>query len=84
VVTAPPKPPSSTAGLAVLRISVQPPANLTINNVGKGQQARLVDTLVPGTHVLHFEKDGYLPLDTTVTLKAGDLVTLALKLVARP
>jgi serine/threonine-protein kinase len=83
-VVTPPAPPSTTAGLAILRISVQPPANLTINTVSRGQQARLVDTLVPGTHVLHLEKEGYLPLDTTVTLRAGDQMTLALRLVARP
>ena len=75
--------PTSNAGLAIVRVSIQPPADVTINNVSKGQQARIIDTLVPGTAVLRFEKDGYLPIDTTVTLKPGDVVTLLIKLTPR-
>ncbi len=85
--TAQPKPPAAapagSAQTSVVRISIQPPANLTINNVSKGQQARIVDTLPPGTHLLHFERDGYVPIDTAVTLKAGGVVTLVIKLVQR-
>jgi hypothetical protein len=76
--------PAAGTQTAVLRIAIQPPADLTINSVSKGQQARIVDTLPPGTHLLHFERDGYIPVDTAVTLKAGGVVTLAIKLVPRP
>jgi predicted Ser/Thr protein kinase len=76
-------PPSSSGQTAILRIGIQPPADLTINNVNKGQQSRIIDTLPPGTHLLHFERDGYIPVDTAVTLKAGGVVTLQIKLVPR-
>jgi hypothetical protein len=78
-----PDPAANTAQLATLQISIAPPANLTINNVSKGRTSRIRETLVPGTHVVHVELEGYLPFDTTVTLKAGDLKTLPLRLVAR-
>jgi hypothetical protein len=44
----------------------------------------LVDTLIPGTHLLHFEREGFVPKDTTVTLKAGETVTVVIRLVERP
>jgi serine/threonine-protein kinase len=75
--------PAASSLLSILRISVQPPANLSINNVSKGQLARIVDTLPPGTHVLHFQREGYLDLDTAVTLKAGQVATLLINLVSR-
>ncbi len=82
--TTPAAPAGGSAQLAIIRVSIQPPANLTINSVNKGQQARIVDTLPPGTHLLHFERDGFIPIDTAVALKAGATVTLSIKLVARP
>jgi len=58
--------------LAVLRMRIQPWAILTLNGRSLGQKSQLVDTLIPGTAVLHLEREGFFTLDTTLTLVAGD------------
>jgi predicted Ser/Thr protein kinase len=58
--------------LAVLRMRIQPWANLTLNGRSLGQRSQLVDTLIPGTALLRLEREGFFTLDTTLTLVAGD------------
>jgi hypothetical protein len=40
--------------------------------------------LAPGRHAVHAEKDGYLPVDTTITLATGTPFEKELKLTAKP
>jgi serine/threonine-protein kinase len=67
--------------LAVLQMRIQPWANVTINGIALGPRPIVVDTLVPGTHLLHFERDGFVTKDTTITLKPGETARLAIKMV---
>ena len=77
----PPVPP--TGQLAVLKMRIQPWARLTLNGTSFGQRSQLVDTLIPGTAVLHLEREGYFSLDTTVTLSAGDNPPLLIRMKPR-
>jgi hypothetical protein len=43
-----------------------------------------VDTLIPGTHLLRFEREGFVPKDTTITLRAGQTVQLRIRMVPQP
>jgi predicted Ser/Thr protein kinase len=75
--------PASGARMAVVLMSIQPWAEVTIDDVKKGQQQRMADTLVPGTHLFHFERDGFMPIDTTLNLKPGETTRLAVQLKPR-
>jgi hypothetical protein len=75
----------AAGGLATLQIIVQPPATLFVDGVSKGQQSRLQDKeMVPGTHTVRAEPDGYLTKDTVVTILAGQTAQIRLTLTARP
>jgi hypothetical protein len=71
-------------GLATLQISVQPPANLSVDGESRGEVSRTRAELVPGTHTVRAERTGYVTKDTVVTILAGQTVTIRLQLIARP
>ena len=57
---------------------------VSINGLPKGQRTRSVDTLPSGVaYRLHFERDGFVPVDTTVTLRPGEQRLLRLQMTPR-
>ncbi len=76
--------PAAGSQVGVLQMRVNPWANVTINGEPKGARPLLVDTLIPGTHLLHFERDGFVTKDTTVTLKPGETLRLVIRMVQKP
>ena len=86
---APPPAPASTAsnsatGLATLQLIIRPPGTLFIDNANKGQQSRVAEQLVPGTHTIRVERDGWVTKDTLVNLAAGQILRVTLELTQRP
>ena len=78
VVAAGPAPPG------VLQMVIVPTwAVVSINGLPKGQRMRGVDTLPSGTYRLHFERAGFAPVDTTVTLQAGEQRLLRIQMIQR-
>jgi hypothetical protein len=71
-------------GLATLRLIVQPPAILYIDGSNKGEQSRLQEELVPGTHTVRAEKAGFATKDTIVTILPGQTASIRLNLTPRP
>jgi serine/threonine-protein kinase len=76
--------PSGGSDLGILQMRINPWANVSINGESKGPRPVLVDTLIPGTHLLHFERPGFETKDTTVTLKPGDTLRLTIRMVPKP
>jgi len=68
VVAAGPGPPG------ILQMLIMPSwAFVSVNGLPKGQRTRGVDTLPSGvTYRLHFERAGFIPVDTTVTLRPDE------------
>jgi hypothetical protein len=77
-------PTPTTAALGILQIRVAPWANVSLNGVALGAKTLVVDTLIPGTHLLRFEREGFVPKDTTITLRAGQTVQLRIRMVPQP
>ena len=75
---------SAETGLATLRLIINPPATLFVDNVSKGQQTRFSEQLIPGTHTIRVEREGWLTKDTTVTISAGAPATIRINLTSRP
>jgi eukaryotic-like serine/threonine-protein kinase len=75
---------SGASGLATLRLIVQPPATVSIDGANKGQQSRLQEEMVPGTHTVRAEKEGFITKDTVVTVLGGQTATIRLQLTPRP
>src|SRR6185369_10334972 len=77
-------PPAQTApanqGLATLRLAIQPAANVFLDGAPKGQQVRVQEEVLPGTHTLRIERDGWVTKDTVVTLTAGQIATVRIQL----
>lgn len=78
-VGAPVSPPAA-GQLGVLQMRISPWANVSINGVALGPKTLVVDTLIPGTHLLRFERDGFVTRDTTITLRAGEIVRLVIRM----
>ena len=74
----------AAAQVSILQLRINPWANVTINGASKGARPLLVDTLIPGTHLLHFEREGYVTQDTTITLRPGETARLLIRMVPRP
>ncbi len=74
----------TTAALGILQIRIAPWANVSLNGVALGAKTLVVDTLIPGTHLLRFERQGFVPQDTTITLRAGETVRLLIRMVPQP
>jgi hypothetical protein len=57
---------------------------MSIDGLPRGQRTRGVDTLPSGVaHRLHFEREGFLPVDTTVTLPAGEQQLIRIQMIRR-
>jgi hypothetical protein len=53
--------------------------------VSKGQQNRIEDKeMVPGTHTVRAERDGWVTKDTVVTILGGQVALIRLQLVQKP
>lgn len=76
--------PQQSGGLAVLQIRLSPPANLYIDGAPQGEKSGYRDQLLPGTHTLRVEREGYVSKDTIVNLVAGQTATIRLQLSPRP
>jgi len=72
------------AGPAILQMLIVPTWSfVSINGLPKGQRTRSVDTLRAGTYRLHFERAGFAPVDTTLTLQAGEQRLLRIQMTPR-
>jgi hypothetical protein len=49
-------------------------ARVYVNGDLRGERPVHREQLPPGTHTLRFERPGFVPLDTTLTLAAGENV----------
>ncbi len=67
----------------ILQIMVTPWANVWIDNVSYGQMSRSVNTLRAGRHMLRFVKDGFVTVDTLVTLRPGSRQLLRVQMRPR-
>ncbi len=76
--------PPAPVAPGVLRMVITPWANVSIDGRTLGRRNEAVDTLPAGiAYRLRFEHDGYVTLDTTVTLRPGDVRQLRIRLTAR-
>jgi hypothetical protein len=63
---------------------IQPWANVSIDGRSRGQRDKAQDTLSSRiAHRLRFERDGFVTLDSTVTLQPGELRLLRIHLTPR-
>jgi len=62
---------------------VTPWAYVFVDGSSRGPRREGTDTLAPGPHRLRFERDGFVPLDTVVTLQAGKELLLKFRLTPR-
>ncbi len=70
IATPPPGPPPVSNGVLMLR--VRPYARVFVDGAFKSEDELLVISVREGRHVLRFEKPGYVTLEATVTVTAGD------------
>lgn len=77
----PPLPSTSTPGVLLLR--VRPFAKVFVDDRLATEDAMLVRSLSAGQHRLRFEKDGYVTLDSTIEILAGDTLKIAFVLEPR-
>jgi serine/threonine-protein kinase len=64
----------------VLQVLIRPWANVFVDGTAHGSNTRLVDTLAAGTHTLRFERNGFVTVDTTVTLRPGQTLQLRIRM----
>jgi serine/threonine protein kinase len=57
-----------------LRLRITPWARLTVDGVRYGERTQWRDSLPPGSHRLQLRREGFVPIDTIVRLRAGDPV----------
>jgi len=68
----PPPPASTRAPTAMLIIRVSSGwARIYVDGDPRGERPVHREELPPGTHTLRFERPGFVPLDTTLTLRSG-------------
>jgi serine/threonine protein kinase len=86
VPTAPaPTTPSGDAGAPTeILLRVSPAGMILIDGVEKGEKGSLREAIRPGQHQISIRKDGFVPLDTTITFAAGQPTRVSLTLVPRP
>jgi len=81
-VTAPPA--RSTAPGTLQMLIVPTWSYVSVDGLPRGQRTRGVDTLPSGVaHRLHFERDGYISVDTTVTLQPNETRLLTIQMRPR-
>ncbi len=64
----------------VVQILIRPWANVFIDGAARGSNTRLVDTLTSGQHTLRFERDGFITVDTTVTIRPGQMMRVPIRM----
>lgn len=67
----------------VVRMLVDPWAYVIIDGRGRGQRVRGEDRLPAGVHRFRFERNGYVSVDTTITLQPDEQRLLRVQLKAR-
>jgi serine/threonine protein kinase len=73
-----------SGGPGVLQMLVTPWAYVSIDGLPRGQRTRGVDTLPAGrAHRLHFERVGFVTVDTTVMLRSGEQRLLKIQMTPR-
>ncbi|HEU4993424.1 MAG TPA: protein kinase [Gemmatimonadaceae bacterium] len=76
--------PSQTQGLSTLRLILSPPASVAVDGLDKGEQSRIQEEVLPGTHTLRVSRNGFAPKDTVFTIGAGQTATIRIQLTPRP
>ena len=75
---------TGTPGKAVLQMLVQPWAFVSIGGLPRGQRTRGVDTVPAGVPLrLRFEREGFVRVDTIVTLRSGEQRLLRIQMTPR-
>jgi len=64
----------------VLQLTIEPEAELFIDEVYIGSAHTRSDTLRSGPHLVRLEREGFRSLDTTVTLSAGQVLRVEFRL----
>ena len=73
-----------TVAPGFLRIQVRPLwAEVSIDRKNIGQRRDWGDTVGPGPHRLRFEREGYITIDTTVTLQPAETLPLRIDMMRR-
>jgi len=68
----------------LLLIRIEPGADvIIIGGVSLGNRRLLADTLAPGPHLVHVDREGFLSRDTTVTLQAGRIKRISTHMVPK-
>jgi serine/threonine-protein kinase len=79
-----PAAPTSAAGTkGILQVRVNPWANISVDGVDFPAKTGIVDTLMPGAHSVRFERDGFVTVDTVITVKAADQSRLNVRLTPK-
>jgi serine/threonine-protein kinase len=58
-------------------------ANVAVDGQAQGRKTRFADTLLAGAHQLSFQREDFLPLDTIVTVQAGETTRIQVTLKPR-
>jgi serine/threonine protein kinase len=67
-----------------LRIQIRPSwAEVQVDRKNIGQRRDWGDTVGPGSHRLRFQREGYITIDTTVTLQPAETLPLRIDMVRR-
>jgi len=61
-------------------LTIEPEADLFIDEVYMGTVRTRADTLRPGPHLVRLEREGFRSLDTTVTVSAGQVQRVEFRL----
>ena len=84
--TTPATPPAEAAptGPATLQLVLSTPATIFIDGVSKGERRTLQEQLTPGDHLIKIQREGFVTVDTAVTLRAGPPQRVNITLQPRP
>lgn len=75
----PPRPVQAPTAVLIIRLA-DGWARIYVDGALRGERPVHREELPPGTHTLRFERPGFVPVDTTVTLRAGrNLLDIALR-----
>lgn len=75
---------AAAAGPGRLQLGVTPGAAISIDGVPRGESTRWTGELAPGDHKISVQKAGFVSLDTVVTIRAGQPLTVRLTLTPTP
>lgn len=75
--------PAGPGAKGILQVRVNPWANISVDGVDFPAKTGIVDTLLAGAHSVRFEREGFITVDTVITLKAGDQTRLNVRLTPK-